>query len=87
MARGQRTDGSYLEGPGPPVRAQSQLTHQVALGQTLLVIPTSNCAWRWPERVAVPVTDVSEITTDLTWPAGSRSRKVRSLGRIASTLD
>lgn len=87
MARWPRINGSYPDGPGPEVHTQSQLAHQVALGQALLVIPTSSRAWQWPEHVAVPVVDAPEITTVIAWPAGRRSQKIRSLIRTASTLE
>jgi DNA-binding transcriptional LysR family regulator len=86
IARWPRLDGTYPEGPGPEVRTQSQLAQLVALGRTLLVIPTSSRAWQWPEHVAVPVVDAPEITTVLAWPASSRSLAVAALVRSAAAL-
>lgn len=86
IARWPKLDGTYPDGPGPEVRTQSQLAQLVALGQTLLVIPASSRAWQWPEHAAVSVVDAPDITTVFAWPAGSRSRKVGSLVRIASSL-
>jgi DNA-binding transcriptional LysR family regulator len=81
IARWPRLDGTYPDGPGPEVRTQSQLAQLVALGRTLLVIPASSRAWQWPEHVAVPVVDASEITTVIAWPAGGRSPAVAALVR------
>ncbi|WP_405094282.1 LysR family transcriptional regulator [Micromonospora sp. NBC_01392] len=86
IARWPRLDGTYPAGPGPEVRTQSQLAQLVALGRTLLVIPTSSRAWQWPQHVAVPVVDAPHITTVLAWPAGSRSRPVASLVHTAARL-
>lgn len=87
MARWPRIDGSYPEGPEPEVHNQLPLAHQVALGQTLLIIPTSSRAWQWPEHLAVSAADAPEITTVVAWLAGSRSHRIRSLVRTASTLE
>ncbi|OZE36172.1 MULTISPECIES: LysR family transcriptional regulator [unclassified Rhodococcus (in: high G+C Gram-positive bacteria)] len=79
MARWPQLDGTYPEGPGPKVRAQSQIAQLVALGQALLVIPASSRAWQWPEHVAVPVADAPMITTVIAWPAGVRSPAISAL--------
>ncbi|WP_252342092.1 hypothetical protein [Rhodococcus sp. 14-2483-1-2] len=73
----------YPKGPGPEVRAQSQIAQLVAQGQALLVIPASSRAWQWPEHVAVPVSDAPMITTVIEWPAGVRSPAVSALVRSA----
>lgn len=84
IARWPRLDGTYPDGPGPEVRTQSQLAQLVALGRTLLVIPTSSRAWQWPEHSAVPVVDAPEITTVLAWPRNAHSSAVASLVRSAA---
>lgn len=86
IARWPRIDGSYPEGPGPEVRTQSQIAQLVALGKTLLVIPTSSRAWQWPAHVAVPVLDAPEITTVLAWPSNSHSVDVSTVVRIVASL-
>lgn len=79
IARWPRIDGTYPDGPGPEVHTQSQLAQLVALGKTLLVIPTSSRAWQWPEHVAVPVIDAPDITTVLAWSANSYSPDIAAL--------
>ncbi|NUP41846.1 MAG: LysR family transcriptional regulator [Streptomyces sp.] len=86
IARWPRLDGSYPDGPGPEVHTQSQLAQLVALGKTLLVIPSSSRAWQWPEHVAVPVVDAPKVTTVIAWPQSSRSLEVASLVRSAAGL-
>ncbi|MEV8442981.1 LysR family transcriptional regulator [Actinosynnema sp. NPDC051121] len=86
IARWPRLDGTYPDGPGPEVRSQSQLAQLVALGRTLLVVPTSSRAWQWPEHVAVPVVDAPEVTTVIAWPPTSRSQAVAALVRSAAAL-
>lgn len=83
MARWPQLDGTYPKGPGPEVRAQSQIAQLVALGQALLVIPASSRAWQWPEHVAVPVVDAPMITTVIAWPAGVRLPAVAALVQSA----
>ncbi|WP_231578174.1 LysR substrate-binding domain-containing protein [Rhodococcus sp. PML026] len=83
MARWPQLDCTYPKGPGPEVRAQSQIAQLVALGQALMVIPASSRAWQWPEHVAVPVVDAPMITTVIAWPAGVRSPAVSALVRSA----
>ncbi|MFE9577269.1 LysR family transcriptional regulator [Nocardia sp. NPDC006044] len=86
IARWPQLDGTYPDGPGPEVRTQSQLAQLVALGRTLLVIPTSSRAWQWPGHVAVPVVDAPISTTVIAWPSTCRSTAVAALVRSAATL-
>ncbi|MFC9432215.1 LysR family transcriptional regulator [Nocardia sp. NPDC057030] len=86
IARWPQLDGTYPDGPGPEVRTQSQLAQLVALGRTLLVIPTSSRAWQWPGHVAVPVVDAPISTTVIAWPSTSRSAAVAALVRSAAAL-
>lgn len=86
IARGPRLDGTYPDGPGPELHTQSQLAQLVALGKTLLVMPAFSRAWQWPEHVAVPVIDASNVTTVIAWPPSSRSPAVASLVRSAGGL-
>lgn len=86
IARWPEPDGTYLDGPGPEVHTQSQLAQLVALGRTLLVIPASSRAWRWPEHVAVPVIDAPDVTTVIAWRPTSRSQAVAALIRSATAL-
>ncbi|MBB4906048.1 LysR family transcriptional regulator [Actinophytocola algeriensis] len=86
IARWPRLDGSYPDGPGPEVRTQSQLAQLVALGKTLLVIPSSSRAWQWPEHVAVPVVDAPDVTTVIAWPPNSHSPAIASLIHSATAL-
>lgn len=86
LARWPRPDGSYLEGPGPRVRTQSQIAQLVALGKALLVIPTSSRAWQWSEHAAVPVTDAARITTVIAWPAASETAAIAAVVRVALSL-
>ncbi|MET0134631.1 MAG: LysR family transcriptional regulator [Kibdelosporangium sp.] len=86
IARWPRLDGSYPDGPGPEVRTQSQLAQLVALGRTLLVIPSSSRAWQWPDHVAVPVIDAPNVTTVIAWPPNSHSPAIASLVRSAARL-
>jgi DNA-binding transcriptional LysR family regulator len=86
IARWPRLDGSYPDGPGPEVRTQSQLAQLVALGKTLLVIPTSSRAWQWPDHVAVPVVDAPDITTVIAWPPHGHSPPLGSIIRAAARI-
>lgn len=86
IARWPRHDFTYPPGPGPEVHSQSQLAQLVALGRTLLVIPTSSRAWQWPEHVAVPVLDAVPVTTVLAWRAGARPAALADLVRTAESL-
>jgi DNA-binding transcriptional LysR family regulator len=86
IARWPRLDGTYPDGPGPEVRSQSQLAQLVALGRTLLVIPSSSRAWQWPEHAAIPVRDAPPVTTVLAWPPHTRSAALDALRETAVAL-
>ncbi len=86
IARWPRQDHSYPPGPGPEVRSQAQLAQLVALGKTLLVLPTSSRAWQWREHVAVPVLDAPLVTTSIAWPTGSRLPALAGLVETAQHL-
>ncbi len=79
-------DGTYPDGPGPPVRDNAQLRQLVALGRAAAVVPESARTQLSPDLAAVPVPDAPMVTTVIAWPPHSRSRALAGLIRTATRL-
>ncbi|MFD6158381.1 LysR family transcriptional regulator [Nocardia sp. NPDC060256] len=86
LPRWPRPDGSYPDGPGPPVRDHTQLTQLIALGRTCAVIPESAGTHLRATHAIVPVPDAPAVTTVIAWPPHSRSIAVADLVRTAIRL-
>ena len=79
-------DGSYVEGPGPAVRDQTQLLQLIALGRTYLVAPESARSHLGGGVVAVPLVDAPRVTTLIAWPPQSRSLDLAAFVTAATRL-
>jgi len=79
-------DGSYVEGPGPAVRDQTQLLQLIALGRTYLVAPESARSHLGGGVVAVPLVDAPRVTTLIAWPPQSRSLDLAAFVTTATRL-
>ncbi|HWE87894.1 MAG TPA: LysR family transcriptional regulator [Pseudonocardiaceae bacterium] len=86
MPRWPLPDGTYPNGPGPPVRDHTQLLQLIALGRASAVLPESVRAHLRDDLAAVPVLDAPTVTTVIAWPPHSRSRAVAGLVRAATRL-
>jgi DNA-binding transcriptional LysR family regulator len=86
MPRWPRADGSYPDGPGPPVRDHTQLLQLIALGRACCVVPESAAAQLGHDLAAVPVPDAPAVTTVIAWPPHSRSQPLAALVRTATRL-
>jgi DNA-binding transcriptional LysR family regulator len=86
LPRWPRADGSYPDGPGPPVRDHTQLLQLIALGRTVAVLPESGRTQLREGLATVPVLDAPEVTTVIAWPPHSRSRALADLIRTATRL-
>ncbi|MEU8798943.1 LysR family transcriptional regulator [Spirillospora sp. NPDC048819] len=79
-------DGTYPDGPGPPVRDHAQLYQLIALGRASAVLPESCRSHRDPGIATVPLLDAPTVTTVIAWPPHSRSRALAGLIRAAVRL-
>jgi LysR family transcriptional regulator, benzoate and cis,cis-muconate-responsive activator of ben and cat genes len=86
MPRWPGPDGTYLDGPGLPVRDIAQLYQLIALGRASAVLPESCRAYLRDDLVAVPVLDAPPVTTVIAWPPHSRSLALADLVRAATRL-
>lgn len=82
-----RDQGSGDSPAGPVVEDPDQLIEVVALGQAIALIPAP-LAERHPRSDIVyrPVIDASPYLITMAWPAGSRSRPIADLVRVATGL-
>jgi LysR family transcriptional regulator, benzoate and cis,cis-muconate-responsive activator of ben and cat genes len=79
-------DGAYRDGPGPPVRDNTQLLQLIALGRALAVLPESVQTQLRDDLAAVPLVDAPAVTTVIAWPPHSRSRALAGLVLTATRL-
>lgn len=86
LPRWPRPDGTYPDGPGPPVRDTAQLLQLIALGRTTAVLPEAARVYLRDGLAAVPVPDAPAVTTVIAWPPHSRSRALAGLVRTATRL-
>jgi DNA-binding transcriptional LysR family regulator len=86
LPRWPRLDGTYPDGPGPPVRDSTQLYQLIALGRTAAILPESCRAQLRRDLVAVPLLDAPTVTTVIAWPPHSRSRAIAELVRTATRI-
>ncbi|MCP3804120.1 LysR family transcriptional regulator [Allokutzneria sp. A3M-2-11 16] len=71
---------------GPEIRDSSQLLENVALGQTVGLIPSSLAEHNpRPDIAYRPVLDASPYTTVIAWPAGSTAPWIARFVQIASS--
>lgn len=78
--------GTYEDGPGPPVRDNTQLLQLIALGRAAAILPDSVRARLRDGLAVVPVLDAPPVTTVIAWPPHSRSRAVAGLVQAATRL-
>jgi DNA-binding transcriptional LysR family regulator len=86
MPRWPDRDGTFPDGPGPPVHNHTQLLQLIALGRASAVLPESVRPELRDGLVTIPVADAPTVTTVIAWPPHSRSRAVAALVRAASRL-
>jgi LysR family transcriptional regulator, benzoate and cis,cis-muconate-responsive activator of ben and cat genes len=86
LPRWPAADGTYLEGPGPQVRDNTQLFQLIALGRASAVMPESCRANLRRDLAAVPLLDAPTVTTVIAWPPHSRSQALAGLIRSATSL-
>jgi DNA-binding transcriptional LysR family regulator len=86
LPRWPNLDGTFPDGPGPPVHNHTQLLQLIALGRASAILPESVRAQLRDGLVAIPVTDAPTVTTVIAWPPHTRSHPVAALVRAATRL-
>jgi DNA-binding transcriptional LysR family regulator len=86
LPRWPRSDGTYLDGPGPQVRNHEQLYQLIGLGRAMAVLPESVQPHLGAGHAVVPLVDAPPVTTVIAWPPQSTSRALAALVRTATSL-
>jgi DNA-binding transcriptional LysR family regulator len=73
-------------GTGPEVADMAQLTHLIAAGRTIAILPLSATGHPHPDLVYVPVADAEPSSLVIAWTASNKSPHVRALVRAATSV-
>jgi DNA-binding transcriptional LysR family regulator len=80
-----RWHGMDGPGTGPEVADMAQLTHLIAAGRTIAVLPLSSTGPKHPGLAYVPITDASPSSLVLAWTASNQSPHVQALVQAATS--